>query len=121
MIFMKNEIQRIVSAMCVPGILSMEETDLSFIGECENCSYNELYGNTVSDAVSPLAEQNLCGVKNMAVTIFTNKNDRHVSVNEIAGLQDVLSNLDTDTNVVWGFGFSDIPLGKRKVVVLLAS
>lgn len=118
---MKNEIQRIVSAMCAPGILSMSENDLSFIDECENCSYKELYGNSVSDAVSPLAEKSLGGVKNMAVTIFTNENDKYVSINEIAGLQGVLSNLDSDTNVVWSFGFSDVPLGKRKVVVLLAS
>lgn len=118
---MENKIKEIVDAMCAPGILSMSVDDLSFIDECKKCSFKEFYGNTVGDAMSELTNKKLEGVKNVAVTIFTNKDDKYVSVNEIAELQGVLSNLDADTNVVWSFGFSDVPLGKRKVMLLLAS
>ena len=33
----------------------------------------------------------------------------------------IFDNLDKDANVIWSFSFSDVPLGKRKVMLLLAS
>lgn len=119
--FMNREISKIVDTMCQPGIVSMEPSDLAFLNECENYSINELFGDSVKDAVASIDASTLRGYKNVAVNIISHKNDRYVSVNEIAQLKPIFEHLDKDANVVWSFTFSDVPVGKRKVMLLLAS
>lgn len=118
---MQDKIKMIVDTMCQPGIVSMMPNDLAFMNECETYSFSELEGDTVKQAVESLDASSLSGYKNVAVNILTNKHDKHVSVNEIAALQGLFDNLDKDANVIWSFSFSDVPLGKRKVMLLLAS
>ncbi len=118
---MQDKIKMIVDTMCQPGIVSMTPSDLAFMNECETYSFSELEGDTVKQAVESLDASSLSGYKNVAVNILTNKLDKHVSVNEIAALQGLFDNLDKDANVIWSFSFSDVPLGKRKVMLLLAS
>ena len=120
-VFMNFEIKKIVDTMCQPGIVSIEPSDLAFLSECENVSLKELEGDTVEDAVAAVDASSLRGYKNVAVNIVSHKLDRYVSVNEIAQLRPLLENLDKDANVVWSFSFSDVPVGKRKVMLLLAS
>ena len=107
--------------MCQPGLVSMSPKDLAFLNECETIRFSELEGNTVKEAVASLESADLAGYKNVAVNIVSHKCDRNVSVNEIAALQGLFDNLDKDANVIWSFSFSDVPLGKRKVMLLLAS
>lgn len=118
---MENKIKQIVDAMCAPGLAAMSPSDLAFINECSTYSFSELEGNTVGEAVAGLDDSCLSGFKNVAVSIFSHKDDRHVSINEIACLQSIFENLDKDVNVVWSFAFADVPVGKRKVMLLLAS
>ncbi|MGN1245419.1 MAG: hypothetical protein ACI4UN_02185 [Muribaculaceae bacterium] len=113
--------KKIVDTMCQPGIVSMTPNDLAFLNECENYRFSEYEGNTVKEAVASLEGSELAGYKNVAVNILSHKLDRNVSVNEIAALQGLFDNLDKDANVIWSFSFSDVPMGKRKVMLLLAS
>lgn len=118
---MNHEIKEIIDTMCQPGIVSMKPSDLAFMNECETYSFNEFEGNTVKEAVASLEELDFEGYKNVAVNILTHKDDRHVSINEIAALQGLFESLDKDANVIWSFSFADVPVGKRKVMLLLAS
>lgn len=118
---MCNELEKIVDTMCQPGLVSMSPKDLAFLNECETYRFSELEGNTVKEAVASIESTDFGGYKNVAVNIVSHKCDRNVSVNEIAALQGLFDNLDKDANVIWSFSFSDVPLGKRKVMLLLAS
>lgn len=118
---MKNEINEIIDAMCAPGLAAMSPSDLAFLSDCDSYCFNEFEGNTVGDAIASLKGTDFNDYKHIAISIFAHIDDKHVSVNEIAGLRNIFDDLERDTNVVWSFTFADVPIGKRKVIILLAS
>ena len=117
---MKDQFNSIVDTMCVPGLVELNASDLSFLHTSSDVSMVEYCEDNVKSAVKKLCKCDLSGIKNLAVSVCANANDRQISISEIGGLRDVCSRLADDTNVLWGFGFGEVPTGKRKVTVLLA-
>lgn len=117
---MKDQKEAILDTMCAPGPMGLSASDLSFLDLCDDFSILECCDDTVKGALGMLSQHDFSGVKNLAVSICANEHDQQISYSEIGGLRDVCTRLNDDTNVMWGFGFSDVRTGQRKVTVLLA-